>query len=141
MFLSGAPAKVSRIFGDQSTRKPQLAGLSGVTAIPASRKASTHPPSAPRRGHEAPPSAKTTGAARTLSSPDGAVKRGAASSPKPRKRERGTKSTPSSPRRPSQARRSGVALKLFGNTHQREPINASSPSSAAQPRSLSGGKA
>jgi hypothetical protein len=47
MLFSGAPAKASQILGDQSARKPQLAGFSGATSIPAARNASTQPPSEP----------------------------------------------------------------------------------------------
>src|SRR5271165_6916791 len=141
MLLSGAPAKVSRILGDQSATKPQFAGLRGVTSIPTARYASTQPPSAPSRGQEAPPSANTAAPGLMVSSLDGPEKRRAPSSPKPAKRDRSRSSTPSSASRRSQARRSGVALKLLGKTRPLVPTKVSSPSPAAQSRSARGGNA
>src|SRR5208337_4840961 len=69
-FFSGAPAKSSRILADHSTTKPQLAGFSGATSIPAACSASTQPPSQPSRGQDAPPSANTAAPGLTLSSPE-----------------------------------------------------------------------
>src|SRR5271165_61457 len=126
---------------DQPTTKPQLAGLSAATSTPASRKASTQPPSEPSRGQDAPPSANTAAAASTERSPSDETKRNLPACPNPTKRERGLSVTPRSSSRLSQARKRGVALKLLGNTRPLLPTKVSSPSSAAQPRRASGGKA
>ena len=69
--LSGWPSKRVRKLSDQSAMKPQLAGRSGVTSIPALARTSTQRPSEPSRGQLAPPSASTVASACALTSPSG----------------------------------------------------------------------
>ena len=61
--FSGWPSKRSRNTSDQLATKPQFAGRSGATAMPAFASTSTQPPSEPSRGQLAPPSASTTASA------------------------------------------------------------------------------
>ena len=66
--LSGVPSNRPANVSVQSTCTPTFAGRSGATASPRSTKGSTHPPSDPRRGQDAPPRAKTDTSAATGSS-------------------------------------------------------------------------
>jgi hypothetical protein len=66
MRLSGVPARRLRNGCDHGTRKPQLAGRSGLIVTPASARAATQPPSEPSRGQLAPPSASTVASGRSV---------------------------------------------------------------------------
>ena len=98
-------------------------------------------PSEPSRGQEAPPSASTRASALRVNSPSGPIRRSAPDSAKPAKSWRVAIVTPSRDSRASQARRSGVALKLAGKTRPLEPMKVVSPSSAQKSRSACGGQA
>ena len=120
--FSGWPSKRSRNTSDQSTTKPQFAGRSGATAMPALRQ--RHRPSrrrsraaaslrrrapAPRRRHG--PSTR----------PSGVSNSSAPRSSQPIQRWRSLNSTPAPSSRRSQARSSGEVLNDFGNTR---PLDA-----------------
>src|SRR5690606_7677609 len=107
--LSGSPAKRSAKYGDQPgvlrpgrtpTSKPQFEGRKRARGTSKARRVSNHAPSEPRRGQLAPPRARTTAGASTVSGPEGDSKRsleGADSKPVQRCRIRNR--TPCSRRR------------------------------------------
>ncbi len=82
-------------------------------------------PSEPSRGQLAPPSANTVASARSVTAPDGVSNISAPSSAQPVQRCRGLNATPAASRRLIQARNSGEAFRLFGNTRPLEPTNVS----------------
>ena len=57
--FSGAPPSLSRVVSDHATTTPQLAGRSGATSTPASRRIAAHAAVGPEFGHEAPPIASS----------------------------------------------------------------------------------
>ncbi len=141
MRLSGSPSKRSRNTADQFTSTPALAGRSGAMPMPARAMISAQLPSEPRRGQLAPPSASTVASARSVTTPDGVSNVSAPSSPQPVQRWRGLNTTPAASSRLIQARSSGDAFRLRGNTRPLEPTNVSCPSASHQARSSSGGNA
>ena len=140
MPFSGAPSNRSRKTGDHATVKPQLAGCSGATHTPSASSRPVQRPSEPSCGQDAPPSASTVTSKLRLTGPSGVSKRRAPPGSHPVQRWRGQKATPWPASRRSQARNSGEALKLAGNTRPLVPTSVSSPSARHQRRRASGSK-
>src|SRR6266566_8135436 len=59
-FLRGLPSAMARNFADQGHSHPTFDGVNGATEIPIDLNCSTHAPSDPVCGQEAPPHANTT---------------------------------------------------------------------------------
>src|SRR6185437_4145413 len=121
MPLSGCPSKRLRKTSDQTTLKPQLAGLSDATVAPFAASISTHAASEPSRGQLAPPSASTVARASTVRSPSAVRNNNRPSSPQPVQRWRSAKRTPAASNRRSQGRSNGDALKVLGKTRPLDP--------------------
>ena len=140
--LSGAPAKRARNTSLQAISTPTFIGASGASATPVRREdlrpRTVGAPSAARTRRRAP---GIVASARTRVSPSGVSTTSAPSPAKPIQRARETRPTPMFRSRASQARSSGLALKLFGNTRPEEPTKVGSPSPSAQSRRSPGAKA
>ena len=137
MRFSGAPAKRPRKWSDQAMWKPQLAGRSGAT--PSSSPAQA--PSEPSRGQEAPPSASTVAAGRSMHRPfrrlegERPILPAQPAMPRPQRDAERRRAAP------SQARSSGEAFIARGKTRPELPMKVGWPSPSAQAVRAAGGKA
>ncbi len=138
MFFKGWPAKRSAKIGLQATSKPLLAGSNGVTATPRPCRMSAQPPVEPSRGQLAPPRARTTTSAGTLSP---SSKINSPSGFHPRHSLCMWNRTPWACRRPIQARSRGEAFRVRGKTRPLEPMKVGWPSPSAHAVRSAGVKA
>ena len=131
--LIACPSNLLRNVSDHAISSPQFDGRNGARATPRCARTFFQPPSEPRRGQLAPPSARIVASAASVSRRPSLSTTGAAPS-------RSTNlapvrsSTPNSASRASQVRSSGEAFIAFGNTRPLEPTKVSTPRPAQKAR-------